>query len=162
MIVNYQPVKSIMRLAIEEAINSVNFGEHPVGAVIVKNGDLIVRSQTRTHRNLDPSAHAEMLAIRSTVSILKTRRLDGCILYTTHEPCPMCATAALFARVDGIVFGTSIKDAVNYAYQNPQWKWKWVDISISDIIEKANSRLFVIPNFMKETCEKLFDLVPKS
>jgi len=156
----YQPQKKFMNLAIQEAINSVSAGEYPVGAVITKGKEVIAKSETRTHRNIDPSAHAELLVIRSAASVLRTRKLHGCVLYTTHEPCPMCTTVALFACVDGIVFGTSVRDAKEYGLQKPQWKWKWVDIPISTIVEKSNCQSFLCADFMKDKCRKLFDMAP--
>lgn len=148
-----------MRLALRKALRSVNAGEYPVGALVIKNGKIISKSETKTHRTNDPSAHAELLAIRNASKILQTRKLDNCVLYSTHEPCPMCTTAALFARMHGIIFGTSIKDAIAYALQNPGWEWKWVDIPISTIVRKSNCKSFIYSGFMKKECRKLFRLV---
>ncbi|HEX3568841.1 MAG TPA: nucleoside deaminase [Candidatus Saccharimonadales bacterium] len=157
----HNPNEQYMRIAIEQATNSVKGGDYPVGAVIVKDDKIICKSETKTGRNCDPTAHAEVLAIREAASLLKTKELAGCVLYTTHEPCPMCAGAALFARVDGIVFGTSVKDSMVYAQENPGWRWKWVDISLAYIVEKSNRKSLIYPGFLKEKCKALFPLVDK-
>lgn len=156
----YQPNNEFMQIAIQEAINSARYGEYPVGAVLVKNNKILIQSETQTHRKENPTDHAEIITIRTASRKLQTRKLKGCVLYSTHEPCPMCATAAFFARVDGIVFGTSVKDVMLYKREHSRWQWKWVDIAVQSIAEKSNCKSFIIPHFMRNECQKLFRLVP--
>lgn len=92
-----------MQAAIAEAENSAT--DVPVGCVIVKNGDIIASSHNEREATNDPTAHAEILAIRKAASVLKNWRLEDVCLYTTLEPCPMCAEALLQARVPRLVFG---------------------------------------------------------
>lgn len=80
-------------------------GEVPVGAVVVKDGRIIARAGNRTEELRDPSAHAEILALREAGKMLGEPRLMGCDLYVTLEPCPMCATAISFARIRRLYFG---------------------------------------------------------
>ena len=80
-------------------------GEVPVGAIIVREGGVIARASNRTVRDQDPTAHAEVLALRAAASALGTWRLVDCVLYVTLEPCAMCAGASVLARVKGVVFG---------------------------------------------------------
>ena len=80
-------------------------GEVPVGALIVRDGVAIARAGNRTVRDQDPTAHAEVLALREAASVLGTWRLNECVLYVTLEPCAMCAGASVLARVKGVVFG---------------------------------------------------------
>lgn len=80
-------------------------GEVPVGAVVVKDGVIVGRGRNATGRLNDPTAHAEIVALREAASTLKTPHLYGATLYATLEPCPMCAGAAVAARIDEIVFG---------------------------------------------------------
>ena len=82
-------------------------GEVPVGAVIVEaeSGEVLAEAMNRTERDADPTAHAEMLAIRSAARRLGRPRLTGCDLYVTLEPCPMCAQAISFARIRRLYFG---------------------------------------------------------
>jgi tRNA(adenine34) deaminase len=80
-------------------------GDVPVGAIIVREGKAIAQVENRTVRLSDPTAHAEVLAIREAAAALNDERLQGCTLYVTLEPCAMCAGAIVLARVDRIVFG---------------------------------------------------------
>jgi tRNA(adenine34) deaminase len=77
----------------------------PVGAVVVRDGIAISRAGNRTVRDQDPTAHAEVLALRAAAMVLGTWRLTDCVLYVTLEPCAMCAGASVLARVQGVVFG---------------------------------------------------------
>ena len=94
-----------MRLALEEARAALSQGEVPVGAVVAQGERVLSRAHNLREQTQDPTAHAEMLAIRQAARALGARRLTGCTLYVTLEPCAMCAGAALLARVDAIVFG---------------------------------------------------------
>ncbi|MFO0388183.1 MAG: nucleoside deaminase [Alphaproteobacteria bacterium] len=94
-----------MQHALEHARKSALCGEVPIGAVIVKDGHVIASAHNLTETNNDPTAHAELLAIRAACEILKTPRLTDCDIYVTLEPCPMCATAISFARIRRLYFG---------------------------------------------------------
>lgn len=96
-----------MALALEEARAAAAAGEVPVGAVLVDpvSGELLARAHNRVERDADPTAHAELLAIREAARRLGAKRLVGCDLYVTLEPCAMCAQAVAFARLRRLVFG---------------------------------------------------------
>jgi tRNA(adenine34) deaminase len=95
-----------MALALQEAEAAAAAGEVPVGAVVVAaDGTVLARDRNRIEELNDPTAHAEILAIRSAAARMGTARLAGCDLYVTLEPCPMCATAASFARLRRVYFG---------------------------------------------------------
>jgi tRNA(adenine34) deaminase len=94
-----------MQLALEEARAAGARGEVPVGCVIVREGEIVARSGNRTISDRDPTAHAELLAIRQAAAALGSERLAGCDLYVTLEPCAMCATAMAFARIRRLYFG---------------------------------------------------------
>jgi tRNA(adenine34) deaminase len=96
-----------MRAAIDEAVAARDEGEVPVGAVVVHEGRVIGRGRNRREALQDPTAHAEMLAITAAAEALGTWRLDGCTLYVTLEPCPMCAGAIVQARIGRLVFGAA-------------------------------------------------------
>ena len=98
---------SFMDIALDEARSAEARGEVPVGAVVVRNGEIIARNGNRTRENNDPTAHAEMLVIREAASKLKSERLSGCDLYVTLEPCAMCAGAISFARLARLYFAAS-------------------------------------------------------
>ena len=99
------PHESLMRLALEEAEAAFREGEVPVGAVVAKDGRPVARAHNLREQTGDPTAHAELLAIREAARVLGARRLTGCTLYVTLEPCPMCAGAMVMAQLDGCVFG---------------------------------------------------------
>ena len=94
-----------MRLALEAARKAASEGEVPVGAVVVKDGRVIATGRNLREASHDPTAHAELLAIRDAAQALGTWRLDGCTVFVTLEPCPMCAGAMVLARIDACVFG---------------------------------------------------------
>ncbi len=94
-----------LRLALEEARSAGAAGDVPVGAVIVHDGVIIGRGQNRVERLRDPTAHAEMLAIREASASLGYERLAGATLYVTLEPCAMCAGAIVLARLERLVYG---------------------------------------------------------
>jgi tRNA(adenine34) deaminase len=94
-----------LQTAFEEAEAAAKRSEVPVGAVVVKGGKILARAGNRVEELKDPSAHAEILAIREAGRVLGEPRLIGCDLYVTLEPCPMCATAISFARIRRLYFG---------------------------------------------------------
>ncbi len=97
-----------MDLALDEAEAAGKRGEVPIGAVIVNaSGEVVARASNRTVELRDPTAHAELLAIRTACQILGSERLTGCDLYVTLEPCAMCAAAISFARLRRLYFGAS-------------------------------------------------------
>lgn len=96
-----------MALALEEAAAAARRGEVPVGAVIASGGTVVARAGNRTRELADPTAHAEMLAIRQACEKLASERLTGHDLYVTLEPCAMCAGAISFARLRRLYFGAA-------------------------------------------------------
>jgi tRNA(adenine34) deaminase len=95
-----------MRQALELAERAASRGEIPVGAVIVKDAEIIGRGQNQRQNDDDPTAHAELLAIRQAARAVGNWRLAGCTLYVTLEPCAMCAGALVNSRIERLVFGT--------------------------------------------------------
>jgi tRNA(adenine34) deaminase len=93
-----------MRLAIEEALKALPYGDVPIGAVAVRDGQVIGRGYNRREADGDPTAHAEMIAIRQAAQAVGEWRLDGVTLYCTLEPCCMCAGAMVLARLPRLVF----------------------------------------------------------
>jgi len=97
--------ESFMRLALREAAQAAAAGEVPIGAVIVRDGEVVGRGRNRREELADPTAHAEVLAIRDAARHIGDWRLEGTTLYVTVEPCPMCAGAIVLARVPEVVYG---------------------------------------------------------
>ena len=98
---------NIMDIALEEARAAAARGEVPVGAAVVRDGEIIARGGNRTRELNDPTAHAEMLVIREACAAVQSERLTGCDLYVTLEPCAMCAGAISFARLERLYFAAS-------------------------------------------------------
>jgi tRNA(adenine34) deaminase len=94
-----------MRRALELAAEAAAAGDVPVGAVVTRGDEMIAEAANAMRGSLDPTAHAEMVAIRLAAAALGTSRLDGCTLWVTLEPCAMCASAIALARLDGLRFG---------------------------------------------------------
>lgn len=153
-----EPKKEFMEAAIEEAMKTKEKGDYSVGAVVVKNGEILAKSGNRIKLDNDPTYHAEIVAIREAAKILGKRHLEDCILYATHEPCPMCTSAAVWAKMKGIVFGARIEDMQEFRTRNGNkiWSWRTIDIPASAIIVKGNPKLILVGDFMREQCKKLF------
>jgi tRNA(adenine34) deaminase len=98
------PLPEPMRLALQEARSAADAGEVPIGAVVVKGGQVIATAHNLPRTLRDPTAHAEMLAIRAAAQVLGQERLDGCDLWVTLEPCAMCAGAIVHARLDRVYY----------------------------------------------------------
>ena len=103
-------VEEAMAVAFEEARSAGAAGEVPVGAVVLLEGRIVARAGNERERRGDPTAHAEVLALREAAAAMGTWRLDGATLVVTLEPCPMCAGALLAARVARVVFGAANTD----------------------------------------------------
>ncbi len=94
-----------MKLALREAEKALDAGEVPIGAVVVRGNEVVGRGHNLVETLNDPTAHAELIAITAACETLETKYLQGCTLYVTLEPCPMCAGAMVWARLDRLVFG---------------------------------------------------------
>lgn len=107
-----------MQAAIDLALHSVTVGGGPFGAVVVKDGEVIGRGHNRVTLDNDPTAHAEVMAIRAACASLGSFRLDGCTLYTSCMPCPMCLGAAYWAHVSALVYAATPSDAAEAGFDD--------------------------------------------
>jgi tRNA(adenine34) deaminase len=96
--------REAMEAALAEAGKAAEAGEVPIGAVAVRDAEIVGRGQNRVLRDNDPTAHAEIVALREAAAALGNYRLNGCTLYVTLEPCAMCAGAMIHARIDRLVY----------------------------------------------------------
>lgn len=96
-----------MQTALSEAQRAADAGEVPIGAVVVRDGAIIACGQNRVVRDVDPTAHAEIVALRAAAAAIGNYRLAGCTLYVTLEPCAMCAGAMIHARIDRLVYAAA-------------------------------------------------------
>jgi tRNA(adenine34) deaminase len=137
--------EDFMRLALAEA----HLGDSPYGAVIVKDNVVVAQAHNTVRRDSDPSAHAEINVIRSLTNKIKSPSLEGYSIYTTGEPCPMCATACVWTGVSEIIYGVSIQDLI--AINQSQ-----IDISCEEIIAKSFRSIPVIKGILRDECLELF------
>jgi len=149
--------KRFMQRAIEEAKRGAKEGNYALGCVIVKDGEIIATGMNKTKTENDPTLHGEVDVIRNVCKKLKSHYLEGCILYSTQEPCSMCTSAAIWAKMEGIVFGAFERDAKKNQGEN--FSWRQIDISCKDVIAKGDPKLNLIEGFMREDCLKLFALL---
>jgi tRNA(adenine34) deaminase len=99
--------ESYMAVALEEARRATGWGDVPIGAVVVRGDRVLGRAGNQRERLADPTAHAEILALREAAAALGSWRLTGCAMYVTLEPCAMCAGAVVLSRVERLVFGAA-------------------------------------------------------
>lgn len=137
--------EDFMRLALEEAKK----GDAPYGAVIVKDNEVVAAAYNTVKQDSDPSAHAEVNVIRRLTAKLKNPSLDGYTIYTTGEPCPMCATACVWTGLSEIVYGASIKDLISVNQSQ-------INISCDEVIAKSFRKIKVTKGVLKEECLSLF------
>ena len=110
--------EDFMRQAIALAIENIKSGGGPFGAVIVKDGKVVATGANRVTANNDPTAHAEVSAIRAACTKLGTFDLSGCVIYTSCEPCPMCLGAIYWAHIDKIYYGANQYDAAKIDFDD--------------------------------------------
>jgi tRNA(adenine34) deaminase len=133
----------MMRLALEEARNALHLGEVPIGAVIAQEQEVIAVGFNQPIRAVDPTAHAEVVAIRKAARELSNYRLSGLTLYVTVEPCMMCVGAIVQARIGTLVYGA------------PEPKFGAVD-SLLDLREmRIPHRLSIVSGILEEECRKV-------
>jgi tRNA(adenine34) deaminase len=97
--------RELMSIALDEARNARSHEDVPIGCVVARDGEVIAQVENRREAHHDPTAHAEILALRAAAKHLGTWHLDGCTIYVTLEPCAMCAGAMVLARVSRLVYG---------------------------------------------------------
>lgn len=154
----YRPLRKFMKIAIKEARKCVKEGNYAYGAVVIKNNKIVGIGRQMSHSNQDASSHAEIVAMRNASKNLGTMYLKDCIIYTTNEPCCMCAGMVIWSRVKGIVYGTSVKDLMRY------WKKegnKQKLMNCKNVLKSYGYDCFVIGGFMREYCKDLFNLNSK-
>ena len=140
-----------MRQAIDKALEGIATRQAPFGAVIVRGGQLICATHNSVWTDTDPTAHAEVNAIRQAARILATIGLHGCEMYTTCEPCPMCLSAIHWAKLDRVVYGADIADAAAAGFSE-------LKMSARDLATAAGSTLRVEGGLLADECRDLFRL----
>lgn len=132
--------EELMRRAIELSENSVRNGGGPFGAVIAKDGEIIAEGSNKVTINNDPTAHAEVCAIRNACKVLNTFELANCVIYTSCEPCPMCLGAIYWARLSKIFYANDRKDAAEIGFDDD---FIYEEISIEPQYRKKPSEILL-------------------
>lgn len=129
---NNKEHEKFMRIAIKLAEENVDKGlGGPFGAVIVKDGKLVAKSANKVTTTIDPTAHAEVSAIRLASKKLRTFDLTGCVIYTSCEPCPMCLGAIYWAKISKIYYGNTKHDAADVGF-NDKFIYDELELSVED------------------------------
>lgn len=123
--------EELMRKAIELSVDNVANGGGPFGAVIARNGEIVATGVNRVTANCDPTAHAEVSAIRAAAATLGTFDLSGCEIYTSCEPCPMCLGAIYWAHLDRMYYGNNKHDAAAIGFDDA-FIYEELDLKPSD------------------------------
>src|SRR5256886_14745507 len=139
-----------MREALDEGRRAAEHGDVPIGAAIVRAGEVVARAGNRREVDADPTAHAELIAIREAARALGRWRLEDCALYVTVEPCAMCAGAAVLARIALVVFGApdekagavrSAAELLDATWMNHRTRWRYYPF-LRDEVERPLSEFF--------------------
>ncbi|MBK8915970.1 MAG: nucleoside deaminase [Phycisphaerales bacterium] len=138
-----------MQAAIDAARRGLALGQSPFGAAIFRGDDLVFAGHNQVWLRGDPTAHAEVVAIGGAARALARIELSGCRLYSTCEPCPMCAAAIHWARLDAVAYGATIADAAAAGFNE-------LHVSIGDLYERGGSRVRVAAGVAREACAALF------
>jgi guanine deaminase len=109
---------AFLDLAVAAAVQNVHEGGGPFGALVMRDGEVVATGVNQVTSTLDPTAHAEVVAIRAACRTLGTFKLDGCVLVSSCEPCPLCLAAALWARVDRVVYAADRHDAADAGFDD--------------------------------------------
>lgn len=137
--------EEFMQIALSEAKK----GDLPYGAVIVKDNEVIVKGHNTVNRDSDPSAHAELNVIRQLTTKIKSTLLEGYTIYSTAEPCPMCATACVLTGISEIIFAASIADLIELNQSK-------INIPCEEVIARSPKKIKVQKGLMKTESLALF------
>ena len=162
-----KPEEKYMKLAIEAAELSAKNGDYGHGAVIVKDGEVIATGYETLKSANDPvNGHAEIDAIRKACQELQEPYLKDCIMYCTAEPCPMCMSAIIWAKMDSVAYAITRDDMIAEMERLKQtsggeFSWRQIAIPAEYIVEHGEPKVKLYPGFMREESQKLFDLTGK-
>jgi guanine deaminase len=139
-----------LRLALAEARAGMARGQSPFGCVIVRDDQLIAAGHNEVWERTDPTAHAEIVTLRRAAQALRRIDLSGCILYSTCEPCPMCAAAIHWARIEAVYYGATIADARRGGFNE-------LTLGIAPLYRDGGSPVRLHPGLLQADCVALFD-----
>lgn len=157
--INDDILRQVMNKCINLAKDNAKKDQYPIAAIVAdQTGCILATSSSTLREKNDPTNHPEIEAIRKASEILKSRFLNGYYLFTTLEPCPMCTSAAIWAKMQGIVYGACQEDAKAYIDTNPNRKFSWRQIYVKPkvIIYNGFPRLELYEGILREECKRLF------
>ena len=154
----HKPQKRFMLEAIKQAKIAKARGDYAIGAVIIKGTDILIRQPNTVKQMKNSILHSEIEALKKAVNQYGDPYLKDFVLYSTHEPCPMCAGATIMARIGAIVYGCLSQDMIDYKKKsaNERFKWRGIAIPCKEIITRSGEDIKVYGGFMREECKKLF------
>ncbi|MBX3390212.1 MAG: nucleoside deaminase [Phycisphaeraceae bacterium] len=138
-----------MRHAIEQARKGIASGQSPFGAVVVRAGALVAGGHNEVWKRTDPTAHAEVVCIQNAAKALASIDLAGCVMYTTTEPCPMCASAIHWSKLDAVYCGATIADAETAGFTE-------LTLPIEEVYRIGKSKTKAIRGVLVAECAHLF------
>ena len=156
-----QAQPQFMEAALEAARQSAANGDYCIGAVVVKDGEIVATGcETLKSANDPVNGHAEIDAIRKACAKLEQPYLADCELYSTHEPYPMCMTASIWAKIPTVIFSVSRDDMITEMDRRSNGKFSWRQIAIPAqyIVDHGEPKATLVSGFMREEGMKLFDL----
>ena len=144
-----KPEERFMRMALRKALEGVRKGQTPFGSCIVRGNAVVAAAHNTVWATCDPTAHAEVNALRKAARHLESIDLSGCVLYSTCEPCPMCFSAIHWARIGAVIFGARIRDARRLGFN---------ELSVEDRTLKrlGRSPVALVGDFLRDECLDLF------
>lgn len=143
--------KEFMEQAIELSLDGIQSKKGgPFGAIIVKDGNIVGKGYNKVTSTNDPTAHAEIIAIRDACTNLNTFDLQNCVIYTSCEPCPMCLSAIYWARITKIYYGANRSDAAKIGFDD--------DFIYTEVAKSLNERTIPSINILPEKANKVFEI----
>jgi len=139
-----------MQLAINAAREGIAKGQSPFGAVVVRNGVVVAAGHNEVWKRTDPTAHAEVVCIQNAARAVAGIDLGGCTMYTTTEPCPMCASAIHWSKLDAVYFGATIADAQDAGFSE-------LTLPIGELYRQGGSPVRAVGGVSSVACAKLFE-----
>ena len=162
-----QPEEKFMKLAIQAAEQSATNGDYGHGAVIIKDGEVIATGYETLKSANDPvNGHAEIDAIRKACQKLNQPYLKDCAMYCTAEPCPMCMSAIIWAKMESVAYAITRDDMIAEMERlrkesGGNFSWRQIAIPAQYIVDHGEPKVKLYPGFMREESQKLFDLTGK-
>lgn len=156
---NEKKLKSIMEKCVQLAKDNFQKGQYPIAAIVAdKEGNILATSSSSLREKNDPTNHPEVEVIRKSSELLESRFLSGYYLFTTLEPCPMCTAAAIWAKMQGIVYGAYQEDAIEFINinLNRKFSWRQIHMKAKEIIGNGEPKLELYEGICREECKKLF------